>query len=46
MIGSKSFIGRITEEDIDAARHRDDGSSMRDALKAADLDKAPRIELE
>ena len=46
MIGSKSFIGRITEADIDAARHRDDGSKMRDALKAAGLDKAPRIELE
>ena len=25
MIGSKSFIGRITDADIDAARHRDDG---------------------
>jgi len=46
MIGSKSFVGRITEADIDAARHRDDGSKMRDALKAAGLDKAPRIELE
>ena len=46
MIGSKSFIGRITEADIDAARHRDDGSKMRDALKAAGLDNAPRIELE
>ena len=46
MIGSKSFVGRITEADIDAARHRDDGSKLRDALKAAGLDKAPRIELE
>ena len=26
MIGSKSFIGRITDADIDAARHRDDGT--------------------
>src|SRR5260370_3228522 len=46
MIGSKSFIGRITDADIDAARHRDDGSKMRDALKAAALEHAPRIELE
>src|SRR5258707_15733122 len=46
MIGSKSFIGRITDADIDAARHRDDGSKMRDALKAAGLENAPRVELE
>src|SRR5215468_7626316 len=46
MLGSKSFIGRLTEADIDAARHRDDGTQMRDALTAAGLDKAPRIELE
>jgi beta-ureidopropionase / N-carbamoyl-L-amino-acid hydrolase len=46
MIGSKSFIGRITEEDIDKARHRDDGTSMRDALKAAGFDKAPRVQFE
>ncbi|CAN5896119.1 Zn-dependent hydrolase [soil metagenome] len=46
MLGSKSFIGRITEDDIDNARHRDDGTKMRDALKEAGLDKAPRIEFE
>jgi N-carbamoyl-L-amino-acid hydrolase len=46
MLGSKSFIGRVSEADIDNARHRDDGSKMRDALKAAGLDKQPRIELE
>jgi beta-ureidopropionase / N-carbamoyl-L-amino-acid hydrolase len=46
MIGSKSFIGRFTEEDIDTAHHRDDGSRLRDALKAAGLDKAPRVQLE
>ena len=46
MIGSKSFIGRITDADIDAARHRDDGSKMRDALKAAGLENAPRLSLE
>ncbi|UYN96626.1 MAG: hydantoinase/carbamoylase family amidase [Enhydrobacter sp.] len=46
MIGSKSFIGRIGEEDIDQARHRDDGTAMRDALKAAGLGDAPRVTLE
>jgi len=46
MFGSKSFIGRLSETDIDNARHRDDGSKMRDALKAAGLENAPRIELE
>ncbi|WP_422002794.1 Zn-dependent hydrolase [Reyranella sp.] len=46
MLGSKSFIGRLTEADIDAARHRDEGTPMREALKAAGLDKEPRLELE
>jgi N-carbamoyl-L-amino-acid hydrolase len=46
MIGSKSFIGRIAEADIDNARHSVDGSSMRDALKAAGLENAPRVQLE
>jgi beta-ureidopropionase / N-carbamoyl-L-amino-acid hydrolase len=46
MLGSRSFTGRLTEADVDKARHRDDGSTMRDALKAAGLDKTPRIELE
>lgn len=46
MIGSKSFIGRVTEEDIDKSRHRDDGTRLRDALKSAGLDEAPRLQLE
>jgi len=46
MMGSKSFTGRLTEEDIDKARHRDDGTRMRDALEAAGLGNAPRVELE
>lgn len=45
MMGSKSFTGRLGETDIDNARHRDDGSKMRDALKAAGLENEPRIEL-
>jgi len=46
MIGSKSFTGRIGEADIDAARHREDGSKMRDALAAAGLTDVPRAQLE
>ncbi|MFO1080022.1 MAG: hydantoinase/carbamoylase family amidase [Reyranellaceae bacterium] len=46
MIGSKSFVGRITEADIDAARHRDDGTPMRQALKEAGLENAPRVTLQ
>ncbi len=46
MIGSKSFIGRLTEEDIDNARHRDDGSKLRDALDAAGLGQVPRMQME
>lgn len=46
MMGSKSFIGRVGEEDIDKARHRDDGIAMRGALKAAGLENVPRERLE
>jgi N-carbamoyl-L-amino-acid hydrolase len=46
MLGSRSFIGKLAEADIDNARHRDDGSPMRDALKAAGLDGKPRLALE
>ena len=38
MTGSRSFIGIFSEADIDKARHRDEGTPMRDALKVADLD--------
>lgn len=46
MTGSRSFIGIFSEADIDKARHRDEGTPMRDALKAAGLDKVPREHLE
>ena len=46
MTGSRSFIGMLSEADIDKARHRDEGTPMRDALKAAGLDKTPREHLE
>jgi N-carbamoyl-L-amino-acid hydrolase len=46
MTGSRSFIGIFSEADIDKARHRDEGTPMREALKAAGLDKTPREHLE
>ncbi|MBI3197247.1 MAG: hydantoinase/carbamoylase family amidase [Rhodospirillales bacterium] len=46
MVGSKSFIGRFGEEDIDRARHRDEGMPMREALKAAGLEGVPRERIE
>ena len=36
-LGSRSFIGDVTEEDIDAARDRTEGRVMRKALQAAGL---------
>jgi beta-ureidopropionase / N-carbamoyl-L-amino-acid hydrolase len=46
MVGSRSFVGLFSEQDIDKARHRDEGTKMRDALKAAGFDKSPRVHLE
>ena len=46
MTGSRSFVGLFSEADIDKAKHRDEGTPMREALKAAGLDKTPREHLE
>jgi N-carbamoyl-L-amino-acid hydrolase len=46
MTGSRSFVGLFGEADIDKARHRDEGTSMRDALAAAGLAGKPREHLE
>ena len=46
MVGSRSFVGLFGEADIDKARHRDEGTPMREALKAAGLDKTPKVHLE
>ena len=46
MTGSRSFIGIFSEADIDKAKHRDEGTPMREALKAADLEGVPREHLE
>lgn len=46
MTGSRSFIGIFSEADIDKAKHRDEGTPMREALKAAGLEGVPREHLE
>ena len=46
MIGSRSFVGLFGDADIDKARHRDEGTPMRDALKAAGLEGKPREHFE
>lgn len=46
MLGSRSFVGRLTEAEIDDARHRDDGTPLRAAIAAAGLADAPRAQLQ
>lgn len=46
MTGSRSFVGMLSEADIDKSRHRDEGTPMREALKAAGLENVPREHLE
>src|ERR1700757_2507044 len=36
-LGSRSYVGDVSEQDIDAARDRTDGRTMREALSAAGL---------
>jgi N-carbamoyl-L-amino-acid hydrolase len=45
-LGSRSFIGEVTEAEIDAARCRTRGIALRDALKQAGLDGVPRVTLD
>jgi beta-ureidopropionase / N-carbamoyl-L-amino-acid hydrolase len=45
-LGSRSFAGNVTEADIDAARDRSSGRTMRDALRDAGLAGRPRITVE
>ena len=44
--GSRSFVGDLSEAEIDAARNRTDATPMRDALRAAGLEGRPRLALE
>jgi beta-ureidopropionase / N-carbamoyl-L-amino-acid hydrolase len=41
-LGSRSYVGDVAEQDIDAARDRTDGRAMREALQAAGLAGRPR----
>src|SRR5436190_8429843 len=42
-LGSKSYVGAVTDADIDAARDRTSGRSMRDALRDAGLAGRSRV---
>ncbi|WIW44765.1 Zn-dependent hydrolase [Bradyrhizobium sp. 62B] len=45
-LGSRSYVGQVTEADIDAARDRTSGRTMRDALAEMGLAGRPRISAE
>lgn len=45
-LGSRSLVGALSEEDIDASRNRFDGTPLREALAAAGLAGRPRLALE
>ncbi|HWX64041.1 Zn-dependent hydrolase [Bradyrhizobium sp.] len=42
-LGSRSYVGRVSEADIDAARDRTNGRSMREALRDAGLAGQARV---
>ncbi len=45
-LGSRSFVGELSEAEMDTARSRNDGSPLRDALAAAGLTGLPRLAFE
>lgn len=45
-LGSRSAIGKLTDQDIDAATDRTGGRSMREALAASGLAGRPRVTLD
>jgi N-carbamoyl-L-amino-acid hydrolase len=45
-LGSRSYVGGVTEGDIDAARDRNSDRTMRDALREAGLAGRPRAKAE
>jgi N-carbamoyl-L-amino-acid hydrolase len=45
-LGSRSYVGGVTEADIDAASDRNNGKSMRNALREADLAGRARARFE
>src|SRR3954470_5966507 len=45
-LGSRSYVGAVTEADIDAARDRNSGRTMREALREVGLAGRPRVRAE
>jgi beta-ureidopropionase / N-carbamoyl-L-amino-acid hydrolase len=45
-LGSRSYVGAVTEADIDAARDRDNGRTMREALRDVGLTGRARVSAE
>ena len=45
-LGSRSYVGAVTEADIDAARDRNSGKTMREALREVGLAGRPRVTAE
>ena len=45
-LGSRSYVGAVSEADIDVARDRNEGRTMREALAAAGLAGRPRLQAE
>jgi beta-ureidopropionase / N-carbamoyl-L-amino-acid hydrolase len=45
-LGSRSYVGALTETEIDAARDRNNGKPMRDALREVGLAGRPRVTAE
>ncbi len=45
-LGSRSIIGELTEAEMDRSRSRNDGTPLRDALRAAGLADKPRMRLD
>jgi beta-ureidopropionase / N-carbamoyl-L-amino-acid hydrolase len=45
-LGSRSFVGDVTEDDIDNARDRTRGTTMREALAQAGYAGRPRLQIE
>ena len=45
-LGSRSYVGGVTDADIDAARDRSSGKPMRDALREAGLAGRTRVKVE
>jgi beta-ureidopropionase / N-carbamoyl-L-amino-acid hydrolase len=42
-LGSRSFVGAVSDDEIDAARDRNSGRTMREAIAAAGLAGRPRL---